>query len=792
MNEPPTRVLLDPAAGRVLVRDPRLAASGKTFAARALACQAVNQVDFDLAAGTVELRLATTGTDFARVIAEVSAAIRSADPVPLPADTSTARQGTIRRIGRRLTTWRVGSDGSHRLRFRHPRMRRDRVLARSIERIVVTLPGVHDARLSGWASDLVVHVDPVGCDADAMLAVLQQIVDERSAADSATSPWAMAGKSATLGVLAATDLALPVLAPVSGLLLVAGNLGTIAAAGADLRRFRIGPATVATAIICGTLTTGQFLAAGIMAWSFDFWRRRHRRDVEAERALLLEDAVPSHPRASAAGSPDVHGLPGTRLPFQAWDVVPADARILTGGGVIDDRAVTGVTGVRSVGPGDVVPAGAVVLGGKGELALERSSVQSRVAGIVRLLASATELRPGKFAPTLEADRLVGQFAGPTLATAGLGLLAGDVATAVAVMRPDYGSAEAMSLSFEDLDAIACGLSAGCLLASPRVLDSLVSADTLVILDHAGLGERELEIDRVETFPPTDDATQTEFVRIAAGLARHVAGPRREALARLAAQRGCVIADVVPDSFGDERGVRIVQRGGAGDVALCEPSGRGHSVGESFMLEIAGAPRAIFRFRTTATLRASRALERIAAAGRYRLAVAAEPRVAEMLPGHELLPCEPEALSARLEEMRRSGRRLVVIGPSAGLGRFAAAADVAVVMGLDEGGLASAGVVCLPADLAALADLLAAASDRRGKLASARRLAILPNAACVAGAFLFGFTSVVSAIVTNLGTFETYRRASSGLHRQRRRHWVRQRALVPRLTVQTPDRRKAAS
>ena len=102
----------------------------------------------------------------------------------------------------------------------------------------------------------------------------------------------MAGTTATLGVAAATDLAVSALAPVSAVLLVGSNLRTLKAAAADLRQRRIGMPAVTTAIVIGTLATGQFLASGIMAWSFDFWRRRHRRDVEAERRLLIEEAVP--------------------------------------------------------------------------------------------------------------------------------------------------------------------------------------------------------------------------------------------------------------------------------------------------------------------------------------------------------------------------------------------------------------------------------------------------------------------------------------------------------------------
>ena len=789
MTAPQAEVLLDPAGARVFVRDRRLASSGRSFMARALACPAVTQIDYDLAAGTADIRLAATTAGFPTAVVELSAAVRSASPVNLPADAMASRQGTIRRMGARLTTWRVGSHDHHSLRFRHPRMQRDRVLARGLQRMVITLPGVHDARLSGWSSDLVIHVDPDSLDADTLLAVLQRAVDERTG-QGLTSAWAMAGKTATLGLLAATDLVLPALAPVSGLLLVGGNLGTIAAAAHDLRRLRVGPATVATAIICGTLATGQFLASGIMAWSFDFWRRRHRRDMEAERLLLLEDAVPMPPRLTAHGAAEPLALPGERLAFNAWEVVPADARLVSGGGVIDERAVTGVAGCRSIRPGDHVPAGGVLLGGEGVLVIERSTEDSRVAGVVRLLAAATEVRPGRFAPTIEADRLLTQFAGPTLATAGLGLLVGDVTTAAAVLRPDYGSAEAMSLSFEDLDAVACGLGAGCLLASPRVIDDLAAVDTLVVLDHPLLGEREIEVADVET--TANPAGEVELIRMAASLARHVTGPRRDALARLAAERGCVISDVVPESFGDVHGLRIVHRSGRGVVSLHEAGGPEDREPRPFLLEVDAAPRATFRFRSATVARVARGLDRIVAAGGYHLLVAGEPAVTEQLPADERLPPDEERIAQRLAELRGAGKKLAVVGPPRELARLAGARDVTISLGLGDDPGAAAGIVCLSGDVAALADLLTAVADRRRNLRTARSLSILPNAACVAGAFLFGFTSVVSAVVSNLGTLGIYRRASGGLHRRRRRHWLRQRAMLPRLAGHATMPRRTAS
>jgi cation transport ATPase len=186
------------------------------------------------------------------------------------------------------------------------------------------------------------------------------------------------------------------------------------------------------------------------------------------------------------------------------DVVPVDGRVVAGGGVIDDRAVTGTSGARPVGVGDAVPAGAVVLGGRLTILAERSPVATRLAIVCRMLEEATTWSPGRMAPTRHGEAFGEKFAVPTLATAGLGLLAGDVTTAVAVMRPDYANAEAISVSFEDLDAVARGLVEGCVVRSPRGLDALASVDTLLILDHPRLRRCGLRVSRVVCGPPEPD------------------------------------------------------------------------------------------------------------------------------------------------------------------------------------------------------------------------------------------------------------------------------------------------
>jgi len=545
--------------------------------------------------------------------------------------------------------------------------------------------------------------------------------------------------------------------------------------------------TVASAIVLGTLMTGQFVASALMAWSFDFWRRRHRRDVEAERRLLLEDAVQAVP--DTAGPDPVEaaegGLPAERR-VAPGQVIPLDGRIMAGGGVIDDRAVSGVSGGRLVGPGDLVPAGAVLLGGGLAIAPQRSLAASRLALVGRMLEEATSWRPGRMAVTTRGEEFGEKFAVPTLATAGLGLLAGDVGTAVAVMRPDYSSAEAISGSLEDLDAVARGLVAGCVVRSPARLDALAAADTLLIHDHPGLRRCRLHVSRVVSGAAADGEAgaeaQREAIRWAASLAAHIADERREALAELAASRGSALLDIVPDEFGDHCGLRISFRQGDREIAVHEADPPADDDARPLVLAVSGHPLATFEFAMAAERRATRGIDRLHDGGLRVLLVTSDaaggPALAAELHCDGCISPEAAPLSEQVAGLVAQGCRIASVSAGDPAPELAAGVAVSIHVG-DPAEAAGADIVVLSGDLGRVADLRDAARERSSSLGWTRRLTILPNVACIAGAFLLGFTSLMAVIVSNLATLRTYRVASRKLVADRRRSWLRARPLTRR-------------
>ncbi len=793
-------VSVDARRRLVHVRSPALrrgqAGSRLQFLARAFACPLVHQVSVNARAGTAEISLLSTATPLANAVAELARAIRGqADgaAIAVPRDCLDRACVTVERLGGRLVTWRVGSDRPDVLRLRHPRLRRDRVLARRLERMLLAIPGVKDVQLTSWRADLVVRFDQQRLDTETLLTVLQHAVDEQAGTPLRASPLEMANTTTTLGVAALADFVVPALAPVSGCLLVGNNLRTFAAVAGDIRRRRIGMPTLATAIILGTLATGQFLASGVMAWSYDFWKRRHRRDIEAERRLLLDDAIPL-PTCSRLSQSDNRGrvrplesfAVGDRLRLTTWDVVPVDGVVFSGGGVVDERCVRGIAGGRTIAVGDQLLAGTMLIGGDLELEATAAAADSRISQIAGILNEATLHRPGRMAPTAQAERFAEEMAGPALATAGLGLLAGDVATAVAIMRPDYASAEAVAVSFEDLDAVACGLAAGFLLSSAAAVDALAAAETLVVVEHEALTARGVDLVGVQT----SLADEREAVRWAASLARHLACERRAALLEAARAHRCVLVDPPVESFGDAAGVAIACRHGGRSFVLREAELPVRGMPAALTLEIDCLPVGRFTFRESPRRRC-RLVEQLRELKPMRTILhvggssagedQASGRFADLGFDEIRGGADPEAVAATVRAIHQTGRRVAVAGPTTAIVAAAKIADVAIDLGRDGAPTvspAAVGMVSLSGRLDTLPELVAAAGDRQARLAMARRLSVLPNLACVFGAFFLGFTSLVAAVVTNVGTLSIYNRSTRRLHANRRQHWLTHRPTLP--------------
>ena len=198
--------------------------------------------------------------------------------------------------------------------------------------------------------------------------------------------------------------------------------------------------------------------------------------------------------------PTDHLKPNDVILVSAGEQVPVDGRIVEGHGLVDERMVRGVSGLSADNQATKSSPARSFMTARCTSRYcdkDRQHISPRWPGLPRRRRRRLAARA---APTLRGERFAEQTVPSTMALAGLGLLVGDVSTALAILRLDYASGPGMAFSLEALQAIALCVRHGILVREPEAIERLATADLLVFDDHLALERAELEVDAVEIFP----------------------------------------------------------------------------------------------------------------------------------------------------------------------------------------------------------------------------------------------------------------------------------------------------
>nr|WP_303652858.1 HAD family hydrolase [Paludisphaera mucosa] len=518
-----------------------------------------------------------------------------------------------------------------------------------------------------------------------------------------------------------------------------------------------------------------------MSWSFKFWNDRLRQDLSAERRRSLSETLPL-PRLArlAVGDGEVLSPPerlraGDQVLVGPGELVPTDGRVIQGSGVVDEQALRGLAGASRIRRGDVLLAGSRVLHGSLRLEVAGGADRTRASQIGRALLAATSHDAGASSPTRKTEAFAERAVAPTFAMAGVGLLAGDLATAAAILRPDYATGPGVALPLETVrDATACAR-IGVIVRSPDAFERVARADAVVIDDSPALRARGLEVVDVQSRLP-----ESLLLRYAASAFRHMADERTEALLDACRTRRCHVLDLPAAAF--DRGVTVVHDGRS---VMVRGLDEGPTATGPLVVEIDGAAVGVVTFGPSPRPKAARAIERL----RERPGVAvvllsdrpeAEVgRTAASLGISTFLGGRTDVdKAAFLRDLHARGARTAFFGDGRLRGEPAAAADVAVSTSgeIDREG-DPAEVVLMQPRLDLFADLCDIAGSHAERARTAQRLVILPNALCVVGALFFGATALAVVIVSNLSTLGLYQRSSGALHSAAGRERPRRRLVA---------------
>ena len=119
----------------------------------------------------------------------------------------------------------------------------------------------------------------------------------------------------------------------------------------------------------------------------------------------------------------------------------------------------------------------------------------------------------------------------------------------------------------------------------------------------------------------------------------------------------------------------------------------------------------------------------------------------------------------LQNCRTRGFKVAYVGNCHIDPRVMAEAHVAIsLVGQETIDLAQdpAPICVLQPRITRLTQLWDIAAIHRRRVQVAHRYALIPNLTCIAGAFVWGFTSLASVVVTNLGTYCVYSRTTASI------------------------------
>jgi cation transport ATPase len=772
------------------------------FLRRVFTLDEVKRVEIDRDQSTAQIHYEPGHIELSDILHRLASAIHSR----IPRDATTLSDGIvtkdlsgslrrikIQRFGKVLTTWDIVHDRPGRIRLRHETIRGDAILARRIQEDVENGSGVIACSVWQLTGSVLIRFDPGLTNPSRLLRILDRArLTPTSSNDKLLNPkprgFGLANTSVAMAVTG--EVAAPILLPACAILLVGSNLGTLYTAGRQLMRGQFGLPVIYTGIVAAALTSGQFISCAVMSWMLTFWRRKSRDQMANARRGLLGDILhrPRYVRLVVPDGIDVEVLvddlkPTDVIRVSAGDLILADGRVLEGRGLADERMVRGVEGLVRKQPDDEVFAGSTLRLGELHIEVLRHGSDTRAAALARATLAAITDPHGLRTPARHGETFAEQTVAPTLAMAGLGLLVGDVTTAGAILAPDYATGPGLAFPLETMQVIALCIRHGIVIRDPQAIERLATADLLLLDHHPALERTELELDTVTVF---SGHAEEKLLGYAAAAFHDLDDERAAVLRGECSTRRIALLDLQPTDFATD--VTLLDGNDCIKVGDLGPRARGRSkprqqgdLGrtkleppDSLMVGINGRVAGLIHFRRSDRLELASALDRLRSKRNLQVGIVSEspdpilaPLSASLGADFHLGGQSADDRIHFLQSCRRRGFKVAYVGDCRANPRAAAEAHVAI--SLVAGGFSDldldhdpAPIWLLEPRLAKLGEIWDIAHINRQRLKVAHRYALIPNVLCVAGAFVWGFTSLTSVVVTNLAIYGTYLRMASSI------------------------------
>ena len=517
------------------------------------------------------------------------------------------------------------------------------------------------------------------------------------------------------------------------------------AAYTEVRDKRVSSSSLAAIAILAAIATQQFETAGFLAFILLIADQVVRRTAfGAQRAIeQLVGLTPDTARVIDAGlEREVHIAEvrvGQVVRVRPGENLPVDGVVVSGRSTLNQASLTGEAVPHEVQPGEPVYAGTTNLSGAIDVRATQVGQDTTIGKVSQLIRAAEQSRTPR---QLLIEQVARFFVPVALSVAFIvWFLTKDVETAITVLVVTCPSALLLASPSAMVAAFASAARLGILIKQTSYLEAAGSIDT-VVLDKTGtITTGRFTVSRLVPAPGVEGA---ELLQAAANGEQHSNHPlARSILATAEAAR------IKPDGTADYEefhGRGIAARTSMGELRvgraswlretlpavaddLAAAEARLEGITSVHVARVTGGGQARYlgavgledklRPNTKAVMDRLRELgvrwlaiftgDRLSVAERVGRAVGVDAVEAE---------CLPEEKHALIEQLTRSGRRVLMVGDGINDGPSLAAADVGVAMGLGGSDIAanSAGVALMNDDLSRVPFLIELARRTRNIVA----------------------------------------------------------------------------
>lgn len=438
------------------------------------------------------------------------------------------------RYGATISSWDLLRHYNGRAKLYHPGLIGDAELAVRLEAGLRLHPGVTEVYVNPASGNLRIAYDAKTTDLNTLLRTLKSSLS----ASTVDFPLAIADPinfttvNTSLGLATLGAFVFSPATPLCAGLIIASNLGTVRNAVLQIGSGKLGTPIWMTALLACSVASGQVLAFAITDWCWHYWERRWRKDLSDQNRRLLASALPI-PREISFTTPDGIEVSrsvamittGQSLSLESGEVLPVDGLIQNGIALVNERTITGISGLVRKQRGDAIYAGSHIYHGKLEISaqtLGSETYAARIAAAVTETARKIQSAPGihNKAVTLS-DRSVP----PTLAAAGIGLAMGNLFVVGAILHQDWYSDAHIAAPLTALEDIGQILKQGLIVRDPDLLGYAEKISFVVLQDQPALHIRGLKLSHLET-SRTD---HPKLFSIIAGAALYLGDNRSAAL-----------------------------------------------------------------------------------------------------------------------------------------------------------------------------------------------------------------------------------------------------------------------